>query len=30
MIKKKVDNLIERDIITRDKNYPNYYIYSTN
>lgn len=30
MIKKKIDNLIERDIIQRDKDDSNYYIYSTN
>jgi hypothetical protein len=29
MIKKKIDNLIERDIIQRDNNDPNYYLYSS-
>ncbi len=28
MIKKKIDNLIERDIIRRDKEDTNYYLYS--
>jgi hypothetical protein len=30
MIKKKIDNLIERDIIQRDLEDSNYYLYSTN